>query len=1113
MPKPYENSITAAKEGNNEAAALAVPVLLLAASVVIALAATVSASAEKKAEAAAFAAPLGIALAAAAFASALAVPLPLALFLGLAVAVAATVSLEKKAQTEKIAAEFRDTALHWAAGKGHAAVVTVLLEKVANPNTPNQHGDTALHLAAATGNAAVVTALLEKRADPKTPNQHGDTALHLAADKGHAAVVTALLHAGADLKASNQHGDTALHLAADKGHAAVVTALLHAGADLKTKSNTGNTALHLAADNGHLEIVTALLEKRANSEATNDGGSTALICAAYKDHAAVVAALLEKGANPEATNQHGNTALLVAARNGHAAVVTALLEKEANPNRAFKYGQTALHWAADKGHAEVVELLLAGGAAVDKADKDGRTPLDLAEDKSHAAVVKVLEAKKAEEKRISAEKEIISAEKEIISAEKKRITAEKKRISAEEKREEKRISAEKALEESFNELAGKAEGCIASILGPAAELEPEPELDTIAGSSEGNSGKGSDQEKPKPLQIAKEAYQYLKEIDTVLVSLNGRFEGPKIWINLLRSDYDFNAEVAKNTMLNVKAKGLKEKLEQAWISRAVRGDIRPLLIVFLIKKMGGRMLSDFLASLPEALLQYDSVIQAVKDKLLSAEGVSELLGLRKLPSEFINILISDGNFETEVIKNTIICAGKGKFKDLKALPEFLRKNPKVKFVYELHQSNGDIGVCKGWIKTLMGKEFKDFPDLFSVLMKFSGASSEKKRKLFEGVKEKLKKHEAIIDCISAAVEQFKDPASFYQELVLQLLDLPEYEQKVNPMNAGGGSQLESREVDAAADAASDTDLSVQSSPVVEPEPEPESESMEPEPKSMIPVEVQQTSAFFKASLATKPGGMEGIVADLLEYIKDLRKLDTGTNVLNLTIIDSFEHYFSGEAVDDREEKIEAFKSLSAEDVRIDDEDLNPDAIHERVRALPEYYNYSLIYKVRENEEINQGELQEIINVMYVSKKDELIKAIRKILSFDSDRVRFLVGDKKFLLTNAVFGELCKKFFGKPDRVLAMLSSLSNFKKMVGRSDNLWEAYVGSTEVGGRVFFTEVDGKIVGFEFEEQHLETAAEYDAIAKKASSFRKSATFRAARPEADIAAAPEPAAPAPGR
>ena len=144
--------------------------------------------------------------------------------------------------------------------------------------------------------------------------------------------------------------------------------------------------------------------------------------------------------------------------------------------------------------------------------------------------------------------------------------------------------------------------------------------------------------------------------------------------------------------------------------------------------------------------------------------------MSKLPSEFIKKLISDGYFKTEVIKNTIICAGKGKFKDLKALPEFLRKNPKVNFVYELHQSNGDIGVCKGWIETLMGEEFNDFPDLFNVLMKFSGASPKRKLKLFEGVKEKSKKHESIIDCIYAAEEQFKDPASFYQELVLQLLD-------------------------------------------------------------------------------------------------------------------------------------------------------------------------------------------------------------------------------------------------------------------------------------------------------------------------------------------------------
>ena len=51
------------------------------------------------------------------------------------------------------------TALHWAAGNGHEAVVRLLLEKGANIAAKTSEGRTALHLAAGSGHEAVVKLL------------------------------------------------------------------------------------------------------------------------------------------------------------------------------------------------------------------------------------------------------------------------------------------------------------------------------------------------------------------------------------------------------------------------------------------------------------------------------------------------------------------------------------------------------------------------------------------------------------------------------------------------------------------------------------------------------------------------------------------------------------------------------------------------------------------------------------------------------------------------------------------------------------------------------------------------------------------------------------------
>jgi uncharacterized protein len=76
------------------------------------------------------------------------------------------------------------SALHWAAYRGDAAIVDLLLRAGAKPSIANRYGVTPVTLAAQKGNAAVLTRLLDAGADPNTTVTGGETPLMAAARVG-----------------------------------------------------------------------------------------------------------------------------------------------------------------------------------------------------------------------------------------------------------------------------------------------------------------------------------------------------------------------------------------------------------------------------------------------------------------------------------------------------------------------------------------------------------------------------------------------------------------------------------------------------------------------------------------------------------------------------------------------------------------------------------------------------------------------------------------------------------------------------------------------------------------------------------------------------------------
>eukprot|EP00656_Telonema_subtile_P043668 TRINITY_DN4_c0_g1_i14.p1 TRINITY_DN4_c0_g1~~TRINITY_DN4_c0_g1_i14.p1 ORF type:complete len:356 (-),score=89.89 TRINITY_DN4_c0_g1_i14:152-1219(-) len=76
-----------------------------------------------------------------------------------------------------------------------------------------QWESSALHYAAIKGHLAVVEALLQAKADLNARDKDGNTALHATVEKRHLAVVEALLEAQADVNQTNHGGRTALWMA------------------------------------------------------------------------------------------------------------------------------------------------------------------------------------------------------------------------------------------------------------------------------------------------------------------------------------------------------------------------------------------------------------------------------------------------------------------------------------------------------------------------------------------------------------------------------------------------------------------------------------------------------------------------------------------------------------------------------------------------------------------------------------------------------------------------------------------------------------------------------------------------------------------------------------
>lgn len=264
-----------------------------------------------------------------------------------------------------------DTALHIAAQRGFASVVTAItlfgpaaINYVAKSSTP-------LHRSAARGQVLCCSLLVSMGADSTVVDAKGRMPVELAAleHPGTHKFLLQFLPPGLASKCSRslaplRSGGT-LHFAASIGDLVMTRKLLAQGHNPNEQDLRGNTPIKLAALHGHVLVLQALLSHHLSSPSRGStiaipgsDGLTPLHAACNLSAVGCLLVLLaSKAANVNAADPQGNTPLHRAARLGVPIYAAFLLLAGANRTQRNLAGKLALEVAVEAGHTLTASVL------------------------------------------------------------------------------------------------------------------------------------------------------------------------------------------------------------------------------------------------------------------------------------------------------------------------------------------------------------------------------------------------------------------------------------------------------------------------------------------------------------------------------------------------------------------------------------------------------------------------------------------------------------------------------------------------------------------------------------------------------------------------------------
>jgi len=151
--------------------------------------------------------------------------------------------------------------LYEAAQKGDAGECVRLMGHAANPSwhNPQDTEQTALHRAAGEGHAKVAKVLCEWGAVVDAEEElMNATPLFWAVQNKHTDIIKILSEKRAPMDKLNGYGDAPLHRAARNGDLEVVQALLECGAGVEVRDERGKKALDIAMSEGKKEVAQLL---------------------------------------------------------------------------------------------------------------------------------------------------------------------------------------------------------------------------------------------------------------------------------------------------------------------------------------------------------------------------------------------------------------------------------------------------------------------------------------------------------------------------------------------------------------------------------------------------------------------------------------------------------------------------------------------------------------------------------------------------------------------------------------------------------------------------------------------------------------------------------------